>query len=279
MSETYTTRNGFTLEYKEWGKRGGFPVLYLHGLLGGFPVNMASYAGPLRLVELKRSGYGRSSLMGLSRVADYADHIREFLDHLGLDAFCTLAHSAGAPFALALAAAYPQRVTAVGITSGVPECYKKDVIGAAPSPGMIRLFYLLCRLLPPGLSGRWFCGFVRKHVARHGEALRAMYPEDALEQIVSDALVNNGKGMAETARTQGAPWGFSMRDVSGKVFWHHSRNDEEVLYACAKVTWERLANAAVRTYESESHSAPVMFLDLLDELAAECAGARPGAEG
>ena len=266
MGKVYTMCNGFSLEYNEWGQAGGVPLVCVPGLLGGFPVDMAAYAGPLRIIELKRSGYGKSSLMKLRSVMQYAANIQEFLDALCPGPFCVLAHSAGAPFALAMAAHLPQRVRAVGITSGVPECYKDEIIKAAPFPGRVRMFYFLCRTLPLYFLGKWFCGFVKKIRAQHGDALKAIYAPALLEQILADALRNGGQGMAETARTQGMCWGFAMQDIAQKVFWHHSRSDGEVPYACAEKTWRHLHNVAVTTYATESHSAQKMFLNALHDV-------------
>jgi pimeloyl-ACP methyl ester carboxylesterase len=131
---TVTLHDGRTLEYADLGDPGGIPVVFFHGTpatggQGAVVADMATRHG-VRLIAPSRPGYGASTLSppGLARSAP--DTV-ELADQLGLDRFALLGSSGGGPFALAMAAAAPERVSAVSV-QGSPGRYaevKPEVIG------------------------------------------------------------------------------------------------------------------------------------------------------
>jgi pimeloyl-ACP methyl ester carboxylesterase len=118
---TATLRDGRALEYADFGDPAGRPVLFFPGTPGtagkGAVVADAARANRIRLVGVTRPGYGASTTTppGLTRVA--ADAC-ELADHLGLGEFVSMGISGGAPYALALAALAPERVSSVAVLGG-----------------------------------------------------------------------------------------------------------------------------------------------------------------
>jgi pimeloyl-ACP methyl ester carboxylesterase len=110
-----------TLEYADLGDRSGTPVMFFHGTpaTAGQAAIIADTAGRhgVRLVAASRPGYGAStnSPPGL---APTAVDMLELADQVGLQRFAVLGTSGGGPFALAAAAAAPDRVAAVVVTGG-----------------------------------------------------------------------------------------------------------------------------------------------------------------
>ncbi|HEY6429621.1 MAG TPA: alpha/beta hydrolase, partial [Acidimicrobiales bacterium] len=112
---------GLTLRVREAGEPAGRPVLHFHGT-PGCRLELAwaderLAAEGVRLVTFDRPGYGGSTPapFGLTSLARLALTVA---DELGLDRFATSGLSGGGPFALAVAAVAPDRVTAVGVLSG-----------------------------------------------------------------------------------------------------------------------------------------------------------------
>lgn len=110
-----------TLRVRESGDPAGFPVLHFHGTPGcrlelawGDDVVEAEH---VRLVCFDRPGYGGSkpAAYGLASLAGMAIGVADTLD---LKSFATSGVSGGGPFALAVAAAAPDRVSGVGVMSG-----------------------------------------------------------------------------------------------------------------------------------------------------------------
>ena len=121
VSDYTVTFDEVTLGVRESGTAGGSPVLHFHGTPGSrlelaWADDAVARVGA-HLVTFDRPGYGRSTQVpfSLSRVAHLA---LELVDRLGWHQFATLGWSGGGPFALATAAAAPDRVAAVGVMSG-----------------------------------------------------------------------------------------------------------------------------------------------------------------
>lgn len=130
LAETITLADGRTLGFDDVGDPTGTPVLYVHGTPDSRRArhpddHLATEAG-VRLVAVDRPGFGLSSPHRVGTVGSFAADVVALADHLGIEAWRPLGWSAGAAYALAIAAAYPQRVTRVAVAAGlVPfEAYK-----------------------------------------------------------------------------------------------------------------------------------------------------------
>jgi pimeloyl-ACP methyl ester carboxylesterase len=110
------------LEFAEYGDPGGLPVVLQPGTpataRGGELLDKAAGSHGVRLVAVTRPGYGAcpATPPGLASVAD---QVRLLADELGLERFGVLGLSGGGPYALAQAAATPDRLTRVVVAAGV----------------------------------------------------------------------------------------------------------------------------------------------------------------
>jgi pimeloyl-ACP methyl ester carboxylesterase len=110
------------LRVREAGDLDGSPIIYFHGTPGSRLDNVwgedKAAEHHVRLVTFDRPGYGGSSVspFGLTAVGEVACQIA---DELGVTRFASLGMSGGGPFSLATAAVAPDRVTVVGVASGV----------------------------------------------------------------------------------------------------------------------------------------------------------------
>jgi pimeloyl-ACP methyl ester carboxylesterase len=118
---TLTLTDGRTLEYADLGDPAGRPVVFFHGTPGtagmaGVIAEEARRHG-IRLVAVSRPGYGASTTTppGLTSVARDA---LEPADRLGLGTFVAMGGSGGGPYALALGALAPDRVSSVAVLGG-----------------------------------------------------------------------------------------------------------------------------------------------------------------
>ena len=110
------------LRVREAGDLDGSPIIYFHGTPGSrldivWGDDKAA-EHHVRLVTFDRPGYGGSSVspFGLTAVGEVACQIA---DELGVTRFASFGMSGGGPFSLATAAVAPDRVTVVGVASGV----------------------------------------------------------------------------------------------------------------------------------------------------------------
>ncbi len=112
---------GLTLEYLDVGDPQGVPVVYQPGSPStagcGAVLDEAARRHGVRLVSVSRPGYGASSLTPPS-LSSVGHQVIELADLLGWSAFGTYGSSGGGPFALATAAAAPDRVSRVVVAAG-----------------------------------------------------------------------------------------------------------------------------------------------------------------
>ena len=129
-----TLADGRTLEHMVFGDPRGEPVVVFHGTpataYAGALVSDAAVAARARLVAVSRPGYGASSTSPPG-LASTASDVVELLDALGLDRVGVHGISGGGPFALAMAAVAPERVTRVVVSAGPSAEAEADQPGEA----------------------------------------------------------------------------------------------------------------------------------------------------
>jgi pimeloyl-ACP methyl ester carboxylesterase len=122
MFNAVTLSDGRSLEYADLGDPSGGAVLYLPGTPGtagqGSVVAEAARRHGVRLVAVSRPGYGGSTSGPPGLTATASDTV-ELADQLGLDRFVAMGTSGGGPYALAVAALVPDRVTSVAVLGGL----------------------------------------------------------------------------------------------------------------------------------------------------------------
>src|SRR3954452_9759734 len=114
-----TLRDGRLLAYQEYGRPGGMPVIYCHGIpssrvegdLTIDPTIVESVGA--RVIVPDRPGVGQSDPQEGRRIVDWPTDVSELASHLGASTFAVLGSSGGSPYALACAQL--PRVRAVGI--------------------------------------------------------------------------------------------------------------------------------------------------------------------
>lgn len=141
--------------YSEYGDPNGYPVFFFHGTPGS-RLQVADFhdtavAKHCRFFGVDRPGMGLSSENKQHSLLSWADDIRQLADHLNINQFSIIAHSGGAPFAMACAYAMPERITRIAIVAGLgPTLLNQSNEGL--SYGM-RIIHVLIRNIP-GMA--WF---------------------------------------------------------------------------------------------------------------------------
>ena len=104
--------DGHRVGVHRFGKLGGWPVVWCHGGPGNklqTPAALESAAAlNLRLIGIDRPGYGQSTLEPDRSLADWAPIAAAVADALGIHKFLVVGVSTGGPYAIALAALYPE---------------------------------------------------------------------------------------------------------------------------------------------------------------------------
>ncbi|KAI0662664.1 hypothetical protein C8Q70DRAFT_1149034 [Cubamyces menziesii] len=109
--------NPLTVSLSDLGSPTGFPLVVFLGLgcvrhIMGLYDEMAECMG-IRLITIDRWGLGRTEVpknKSARGIPEWAGIVEEVLDQLGIDQCSVMAHSAGAPYAMAFANRFPERI-------------------------------------------------------------------------------------------------------------------------------------------------------------------------
>jgi pimeloyl-ACP methyl ester carboxylesterase len=232
---TVCTSDGRSLAYAQMGQLDGSPLLYFHGNPGSrldwdHPLNRPVLNGSgVRLIGIDRPGFGGSTHQSRRRYADWPADVLTVANVLELERFAILGYSGGAPYTIACALAFPERLTFVGIVSGVDPTRTLQ-FGRGVNKRKVMKRWLF-RLTPA--VGRWYI----KQTSPAKYARLATHPVDhathpGAEEFIADAYAeatrNGPHGLAEEWRLRDTPSGLDLAGVECPVRLWHGESDGAV---------------------------------------------------
>ncbi|MEV0583376.1 alpha/beta hydrolase [Nonomuraea sp. NPDC050310] len=113
---TNISAGGVTLAYRALGAADAPPMVLLHGRCANrndWNGIVRDLAATYRVYTLDLRGHGESSRPGAYALPEMAEDVRAFLDALGIERAVVVGHSLGGMVAYHLAAAHPERVSAL----------------------------------------------------------------------------------------------------------------------------------------------------------------------
>ncbi|RYY64269.1 MAG: alpha/beta fold hydrolase [Chitinophagaceae bacterium] len=135
----HTLPDGRRLCYARFGDPAALPVLYFHGtpssrleplLLEGFGYRLDALLAEagLQLISIDRPGMGGSDYRSGERYRSFAHDTEHLCAALGLPPLPVLCWSGGGPYALAMAAQFPSRISSVHIVCGFTRPFDKEIL-------------------------------------------------------------------------------------------------------------------------------------------------------
>lgn len=262
-----TLGDGRTLTYLAAGPPSGFPVLYFHGAIGsplrrsaGLEAAIARHR--LRYLMVNRPGFGGSDPCPGRDVATFAADVRTLVDALGHERFSVVGVSAGAPYALACAAALPERLHRVAAVSTTA-----DRLPPHAAEGIARRYRLGLAALArrPAIAERIGDGAVRliRHdperagrLLAHGGDRGDLCDEKTRDTAVRSLLAATERGvgpMIGDYLVSCRPWGFGLRQIASPVdLWHGGRDRIAPLAAALELA-RRIPGCQPRVHAGEGH--------------------------
>ena len=263
--------DGRQLGYGIYGDPAGIPILDFHGIPGSRreAALIADFLGrqDICLVGFDRPGYGRSSPVRHFGLGDLAPDVAALADTLKIERFIALGYSGGGPFALAAAAAIPERIAVLGIVSGVGPA----AIGAQGMHASNRRKFNLAERLPwlarllltSAFSGlradpEKLAAQLRKIWAQMPEPDRKALADarfaDGILGVTRDAILQTVNGWVDEELLMASPWPFDLQTVrTPSIFLWHGGQDRNVPLAMGRAVAERLSGCQATYFEDEGH--------------------------
>jgi len=254
-----TTADGRTIAYATFGSASRTPLLAFHGTPGSrlFGRLLAEQAREhdVQVIVVDRPGFGQSDPDPAFGPGDVAGIVDPVLDTLGYSQVDVLGFSGGAPYALALADARPDRVGSVDVVSGaVPPSLQVD------QPSQMRLLSGMARRTPRLLGGllRGQSWLARRRPA----VVAGQYtdPQDVPDSIVDDvadefvaAIAETRSGTIRELEAAGSAWPVELDSIEPPVRLWHGDRDENVPIAGARRLADHLSDATLTVCDGADH--------------------------
>ena len=277
---------GRRMQFRSLGPTGGYPVIALHGTPGSrlkFDVTEAhAHRLGLRVIAPDRWGYGGSDPHPAPELAAFATDIARLADELGLDHFAVLGVSGGGPFAVAVAAQLPGRVSSLALFAPVgPIASEPDGdIGAmhrfcfgplARRPGATRLvfrgFRRLLRWSPPfglRIAMARVAPADRRVLAHAGVAAR-------LAATFAEGLRAGAAGPSVDLWLFGQRWGLPLGNIRAAARLWIGTDDRNVPVSAAKRLAARIPGCELTELPEQGHLWVAPNYDVLLDWIAETA--------
>lgn len=276
--------DGRTLACLELGDRTGPPVLYFHGYPGSrFEARVAAAAAArlgVRLLAVDRPGFGQSTFQPGRRIGGWPADVAALADQLALPRFSIVGVSGGGPYALACAAALPERLDGVALVCPLGPLDVAD--GKAGMLAQDRVMLALASHAAPLARGvvhllaQWMRGnadrYLKFMVTGMVSPDRDLFADPGYRAIMlestAEALRQGGRGAAWELTLIARPWDFRLADVRMPVSLWQGLVDQILPAHMARRLAGALPACNARYFPDEGHLSLVVrhIGDVLAEL-------------
>ncbi|MEL7217625.1 MAG: alpha/beta hydrolase [Pseudomonadota bacterium] len=233
------------IAWEEHGDPGGIPILYFHPIEGALltpEVANAARRFGLRIIAPWRPHHGETTAdtQGMKAVAEFAERLPAFLEHLGVKRCSTLTTQAGAPYMFAFVQKHPDMVvSAIGAGSFLPifdaqgmasyrPAHRRQVRLVRIAPTFAKIYQ---RAMLATIGTGEFHRFVEEFYRGCDRELAAIQKPAMVRMLRSAATyVVRGRfvGTAETMITWAADWSKYCRDITVPVHMIYGENDATI---------------------------------------------------
>lgn len=248
--------DGRRLGWCEYGDPHGEPLFAFHGTPGARPmirvIDAEARNHGVRIIAPDRPGFGISDFQPERTLLDWPPDLCALADHLGLERFGVTGVSGGGPYALACAYAIPQRLTTVGVVSGigpVAESGLHTALTHSPLAGLAllqrapRLIHAVTASVAFGLHrfpDKVFKSLLAVSSASDCEVLQRPAVRQCLLEAFSEAFRHGVQGISHEVVLFGRAWGFDLRRITIPVQLWHGKADQQVPVALGRYMALRL---------------------------------------
>lgn len=262
----------------EWGQLNRPVIFLVHGFPGCADQGRLLMSTPLfedfRLISFDRPGYGDSDYQSGLTPLKLAEQIQRLADHLNISEFRLLSVSGGAPYAMAIAHALPDRVLKLSSVAGVAPLTLKNFrhMNSPQKKAWILRNLIPMPLLNYGMNKIWQSGLDRVDEFLFSDMDDFSIPDQnvfknplvgpALVATVRTALKPGPLGVLHDMKIYSRSWGFSLNTIRCPVTFWHGHQDDVVSIKYSLEMRNKIPHSKLQLIEGEGHySLPMNFRD------------------
>ena len=263
--------DGRKLGYDERGPSNGKPLFYFHGSPSSrvesnlFLSDEQLQSLDVRLIAVDRPGLGLSDFQPNRRFMDFPKDILALAAYLSIDRFAVLAYSGGGSYGEACALSIPDRLTRVGIVSGIAPFNLPGLTEGIPADNL-RYFDLsrekpwLARLMlnMMGALSRFAPDrMLANALATLPEPDRATISPPEFQAgflaMILEALRKGARGAQYDTFLMITEWDFHPQEIQIPVLLWHGEQDKNAPIAMGRYIANAIPNCEAKFYSNEGH--------------------------
>jgi pimeloyl-ACP methyl ester carboxylesterase len=268
-SQVMRLADGRRIGYAEYGDPHGLPVVALHGTPGSrfmFALtDAAARERGLRIFAPERPGYGLSDFRRADAFAQPAGDVEAFVEALALDCFALIGVSGGGPYAVAAAAAMPQRVVLlalIGPVGPIAECkgrirmsklHRLIFTQMGRSPTACASFFWSLRSLARYAPGVAYRLLMRRVTPSDRSVLLKPEVRANLQAAVREGLRPGVAGALQDLRLFTGAWKLPLAEIDAPAVVWQGSDDTIVPAGAAYHLAEQLPNCRLDVIQQAGH--------------------------
>jgi len=249
-ARTIRLRDGRQLGYSEFGEPTGNPIFHFHGYPGsrleGRILHSAAARCNARFIAVDRPGMGLSDFKRARTILDWPDDVVELADFLHINQFAVDGASGGGPYSLACAYKIPERLSHVGVLSGVGPHWD-------PGEPWMKLNSLID-------AENFWLKFSEKMPKPDKKAVLNPQVFRLLGEELFEAFRQGADGPNYERELYLRDWGFKLQDISPTVGVHlwHGELDVNVPICMGRAVGKAIPNCKTEFYAYEGHYSTIL---------------------
>jgi len=257
------------LGFTEYGTETGYPIIYCHGSQSSrlemhYDIGFAT-KHDLRIIAIDRPGHGISDFNPKGTILSFANDVKQLTHILNILRFSVIGMSAGAPFAMGLAATYPDAIQNLGIVSGfapyTTESKQKLSKEVRVMLKLAKSFPFLLRLLLKVQSSqlkrnpqKTLANFLKIMSEPDQEVLKNAAVMKVIEDMFVESFKLGSQGVAyEISEILVQNWGFELKEIKIPTHIWQGDLDNNVPKEWAEILNREIGNSKLIRYPTEGH--------------------------
>ncbi len=260
-----TLPSGRQIAYESYGAIEGAPVLFFQGTPSSrlmHPPDAITSEQNVRLVVIDRPGFGGSDPAPGRTLLSWAEDVAHVMDHLQLAKFRVAGVSGGAPYALATAWRWPDRVAAACVCGGsgpldLPGALRGAAVSRQAGYWVARRWPWLLRRAIRRQTQQSIEEFARRYTAHNPAADQALIAQPDFRAMylanLKEGLRQGWRAFADEVMLVARPWGFDLAEIRVPVHLWHGDRDTSTPLAMSEGMAARIPRSALTILAGHGH--------------------------